>query len=44
MSDRGSRTIKVGNFEILILPLVRTLLFVAGISTIFFVLGLQLVY
>ena len=39
MSDRGSRTIKVGNFEIAILPLVRTLLFVAGISTIFFVLG-----
>ena len=50
MSDRGSRTIKVGNFEIAILPLVRTLLFVAGISTIFFVLGFaasllgQLVY
>ena len=50
MSDRGSRTIKVENFEIAILPLVRTLLFVAGISTIFFVLGFaasllgQLVY
>lgn len=50
MSERGSRTIKVGNFEIAILPLVRTLLFVAGISTIFFVLGFaasllgQLVY
>ena len=50
MSDRGGRTIKVGNFEIAILPLVRTLLFVAGISTIFFVLGFaasllgQLVY
>lgn len=50
MSDRGSRTIKVGNFEIAILPLVRILLFVAGISTIFFVLGFaasllgQLVY
>lgn len=50
MSDRGTRTIKVGNFEIAILPLVRTLLFVAGISTIFFVLGFaasllgQLVY
>lgn len=50
MSDRGSRTIKVVNFEIAILPLVRTLLFVAGISTIFFVLGFaasllgQLVY
>ena len=50
MSDRGSRTIKVGNFEIAILPLIRTLLFVAGISTIFFVLGFaasllgQLVY
>lgn len=50
MSDRGSCTIKVGNFEIAILPLVRTLLFVAGISTIFFVLGFaasllgQLVY
>ena len=50
MSYRGSRTIKVGNFEIAILPLVRTLLFVAGISTIFFVLGFaasllgQLVY
>lgn len=50
MSDRGSRRIKVGNFEITILPLVRTLLFVAGISTIFFVLGFaasllgQLVY
>lgn len=50
MSDRGSRTIKVVFFEIAILPLFRTLLFVAGISTIFFVLGFaasllgQLVY
>lgn len=50
MSERGTRSIKIGNFEIAILPLVRTLLFVAGISTIFFVLGFaasllgQLVY
>ena len=39
MSERGNRSIKIGKFEIAILPVVRTLLFVAGISTIFFVLG-----
>ena len=39
MSERGSRIIKIGKFEIAILPVVRTFLFVAGISTIFFVLG-----
>lgn len=50
MSERGTRSIKIGKFEVAILPLVRTLLFVAGISTIFFVLGFaasllgQLVY
>ena len=50
MSERGTRSIKIGKFEVAVLPLVRTLLFVAGISTIFFVLGFaasllgQLVY
>ena len=50
MSERGNRSIKIGKFEIAILPVIRTLLFVAGISTIFFVLGFaasllgQLVY
>ena len=39
MSERGNRSIKIGKFEIAILPVVRTFLFVAGISTIFFVLG-----
>ena len=39
MSDRGNRSIKIGKFEIALLPVVRTFLFVAGISTIFFVLG-----
>ena len=39
MSERGNRIIKIGKFEIVILPVVRTFLFVAGISTIFFVLG-----
>ena len=39
MSERGNRSIKIGKFEIAILPVIRTLLFVAGISTIFFALG-----
>ena len=39
MSERGSRSIKIGKFEVAVLPVVRTFLFVAGISTIFFVLG-----
>ena len=39
MSDRGNRIIKIGKFEIALLPVIRTFLFVAGISTIFFVLG-----
>ena len=39
MSERGTRSIKIGKFEIAVLPVVRTFLFVAGISTIFFVLG-----
>ena len=39
MSERGSHIIKIGKFEIAILPVVRTFLFVAGISTIFFALG-----
>lgn len=50
MSERGNRSIKIGKFEVAVLPVVRTFLFVAGISTIFFVLGFaasllgQLVY
>ena len=46
MSDRGNRIIKIGKFEIALLPVIRTFLFVAGISTIFFVLGFagQLLY
>ena len=39
MSERGSRSIKIGKFEVAVLPVVRTFLFVSGISTIFFVLG-----
>ena len=39
MSERGTRSIKIGKFEVAVLPVVRTFLFVAGISTIFFVLG-----
>ena len=39
MSERGTRSIKFGKFEVAVLPVVRTFLFVAGISTIFFVLG-----
>ena len=39
MSERGNRSIKIGKFEVAVLPVVRTFLFVAGISTIFFVLG-----
>lgn len=39
MSERGTRSIKIGKFEVSVLPVVRTFLFVAGISTIFFVLG-----
>lgn len=39
MSERGIRSIKIGKFEVAVLPVVRTFLFVAGISTIFFVLG-----
>ena len=39
MSARGTRSIKIGKFEVAVLPVVRTFLFVAGISTIFFVLG-----
>ena len=39
MSERGSRSMKIGKFEGAVLPVVRTFLFVAGISTIFFVLG-----
>ena len=50
MGERGNRSIKIGKFEVAVLPVVRTFLFVAGISTIFFVLGFaasllgQLVY
>ena len=36
MSERGNRSIKIGKFEVAVLPVVRTFLFVAGISTIFF--------
>ena len=39
MSERGNRSIKIGKFEVAVLPVVRTFLFVVGISTIFFVLG-----
>ena len=39
MSERGTRSIKIGKFEVAVLPVVRTFLFVAGISTIFFVVG-----
>ena len=39
MSERGNRSIKIGKFEVAVLPVVRTFLFVAGISTIFFALG-----
>ena len=39
MSERGTRSIKIGKFEVAVLPVVRTFLFVSGISTIFFVLG-----
>ena len=39
MSERGNRSIKIGKFEVAVLPVVRTFLFVSGISTIFFVLG-----
>lgn len=39
MSEQGTRKIKLGKLEIYGLPLLRTGLFVLGISTIFFLLG-----
>lgn len=39
MSEQGTRKIKIGKLEIYGLPLLRTGLFVLGISTIFFLLG-----